>query len=497
MAKQVINVGAIINDGTGDAIRSGAQKINDNFNEIYTALGASDGSNPALVSSIVPGTGLITSSRSGDVQITAKLASEIEFGVVKVGNGITVNNGVISGQSYVLPNAATNILGGIKVGTNLSITNDGVLSANPGGYTLPKATPIVLGGVTVGSGLNVYDGEISAIPYTLPTATGSVIGGVKIGNNINISNGTISVATPFSGAYIDLTGLPDLKTVATTGAYSDLTGRPTIPSAQIQSDWTQSNNLALDHIKNKPTIPAAQIQSNWTQADSGSLDFIKNKPAIPVAQIQSDWSENNNVSLAFIKNKPSIFSGNYNDLYNRPDVPAAYSATSINALSDVDTTSIAPSSGQALVWNSGISQWVPGSVASGGGGGAGLVSRNLSSATTASLANNAAGNITIAGWKGYMLLSIQTSAAAWITVYASSAARTADASRTITTDPVPGSGVLAEIITTGPQTQLFSPAVLGFSDEVSPSTDIQIKVVNRSGSTGTITVTMKLVQLEV
>lgn len=495
MAKQVINVGAVINDGTGDAIRSGAQKINDNFNEIYTALGASDGSAPAIVSSIVPGTGLITSSRSGDIQITAKLASEIEFGVVKVGNGITVNNGVISGQSYVLPNAATNILGGIKVGTNLSITNDGVLSANQGGYTLPKATPIALGGVTVGSGLNVYDGEISAIPYTLPTATGSIIGGVKIGTNINISNGTISVATPFSGAYIDLTGLPDLKTVATTGVYSDLTGRPTIPAAQIQSDWIQSNNLALDFIKNKPTIPAAQIQSNWTQVDSGSLDFIKNKPAIPASQIQSDWSENNNVSLAFIKNKPSIFSGNYNDLFNRPDIPAAYSATSINALGDVDTTSIAPSSGQALVWNSGTNQWVPGSVA--GGGGAGLVSRNLSSSTTASLANNAAGNITIAGWKSYMLLSIQTSAAAWITVYTSSAARTADAGRTITTDPVPGAGVLAEIITTGPQTQIFSPAVLGFSDEVSPSTDIQIKVVNRSGSTGTITVTMKLVQLEV
>lgn len=496
MAKQVINVGAIINDGTGDAIRSGAQKINDNFNEIYTALGASNGGAPTIVSSIVPGVGLITSSRSGDVQITAKLASEIDFGVVKVGQGITVNNGIISGQEYVLPKAASNILGGIKVGTNLTITNDGVLSANPGGYTLPKATPSTLGGVTVGTGLTVYNGELSAVPYSLPFATGSVLGGVKIGSNINISNGIISVDAPFSGDYADLANLPALKTVAITGVYSDLTGKPTIPSAQIQSDWTQVDTGSLDYIKHKPTIPSAQIQSDWTQADSGSLDYIKHKPTIPSAQIQSDWSENNNVSLSFIKNKPSIFSGNYNDLFNRPDVPAAYSATSINALSDVDTTSIAPSSGQALVWNSGTSQWVPGTVA-GGGGGAGLVSRNLSSATTASLANNAAGNITITGWKSYMLLSIQTSAAAWVTVYASSAARTADAGRAITTDPTPGAGVLAEVITTGPQTQLFSPAVLGFSDETSPSTDIQIKVVNRSGSTGTITVTMKLVQLEV
>ena len=126
-----------------------------------------------------------------------------------------------------------------------------------------------------------------------------------------------------------------------------------------------------------------------------------------------------------------------------------------------------------------------------------LKSRNSITSTTASLANNAAGNITITGWKSYMLLSIQTSAAAWVTVYTSSAARTADASRTITSDPTPGSGVIAEVITTSANTQIFSPAVLGFSDEVSPSTDIQVKVVNRSGSTAAITITMKLIQLEV
>jgi hypothetical protein len=31
---------------------------------------------------------------------------------------------------------------------------------------------------------------------------------------------------------------------------------PTIPAAQIQSDWTQANNAAVDFIKNKPTIPS-------------------------------------------------------------------------------------------------------------------------------------------------------------------------------------------------------------------------------------------------
>lgn len=49
----------------------------------------------------------------------------------------------------------------------------------------------------------------------------------------------------------------DLATVATTGSYNDLTNKPTIPAAQIQSDWNQSDNSAADYIKNKPVNVSA------------------------------------------------------------------------------------------------------------------------------------------------------------------------------------------------------------------------------------------------
>ena len=39
MAKQLINLGTLPNDGTGDNLRIGGDKINDNFNEIYSAIG--------------------------------------------------------------------------------------------------------------------------------------------------------------------------------------------------------------------------------------------------------------------------------------------------------------------------------------------------------------------------------------------------------------------------------------------------------------------------
>ena len=149
---------------------------------------------------------------------------------------------------------------------------------------------------------------------------------------------------------------PNLATVATSGSYNDLQDKPSIPAAQVQSDWNQSDNSAVDFIKNKPTIPAAQVQSDWNQSDNGAVDYIKNKPTIPVVppmknlvagtnvtitetangveiaasdtpQEQADWNEADNTKVDYIKNKPNLAtvatSGSYNDLSDKPSIPAA------------------------------------------------------------------------------------------------------------------------------------------------------------------------------
>jgi len=72
-------------------------------------------------------------------------------------------------------------------------------------------------------------------------------------------------------AIVDITGLQ----TALDGKFDDPTGStsqylrgdgslatfPTIPAAQIQSDWTQTNNAALDYIKNKPTVGSGTVTS--------------------------------------------------------------------------------------------------------------------------------------------------------------------------------------------------------------------------------------------
>ena len=123
--------------------------------------------------------------------------------------------------------------------------------------------------------------------------------------------------------------------------------------------------------------------------------------------------------------------------------------------------------------------------------------RQSFSTTTASLTNNSSAFPNITGaYKSYLLFKIQTDRAAWVRVYTSIAARSADSSRSIDVDPLPGSGVIAEIITTGVSTQVLTPAVIGFNDEAAPVNTIYLSVTNRSGTTGTVTVTLTALKLE-
>ena len=113
---------------------------------------------------------------------------------------------------------------------------------------------------------------------------------------------------------------------------------------------------------------------------------------------------------------------------------------------------------------------------------------------TVSLANEALSNTSFTTPKTYALLKVTTSHAAWVTLYSDTAARTNDASRGINVDPLPGSGVLSEVITTGNQIQLITPGTICFNSAGTGTT--YAKIVNKSGSTANITVTLTYVVLE-
>lgn len=117
----------------------------------------------------------------------------------------------VTSQAYTLPTAASNVLGGVKVGTNLSIDGSGVLSATDTTYS--DAT-------TSASGL------MSATDKTK-------LDGIASGAEVNVQSDW-NEADPSSDAYI--------------------LNKPAIPAAQIQANWGQTDNTKLDYILNKPTV---------------------------------------------------------------------------------------------------------------------------------------------------------------------------------------------------------------------------------------------------
>ena len=132
-----------------------------------------------------------------------------------------------------------------------------------------------------------------------------------------------------------------------------------------------------------------------------------------------------------------------------------------------------------------------------GGAGSGLQSRTTAAATTSSLADQASGNLDITNVaKSFALLKIQTSHAAWVTLYTDTTSRSNDSTRNITTDPLPGSGVIAEVLLSDGGIQKITPGLIGYNDDATPVTTVYAKVQNRSGSAATVTVTLHFVQIE-
>tara|TARA_S200000501_G_scaffold370765_1_gene412556 strand:+ start:5318 stop:6214 length:897 start_codon:yes stop_codon:yes gene_type:complete len=158
-------------------------------------------------------------------------------------------------------------------------------------------------------------------------------------------------------------------------------------------------------------------------------------------------------------------------------------STGITGLSDVTITT--PTNNEVLTYTG--SGWVNSAVSV-----TGLQGRSTASVTTA-ITGGASANASLSTANTFALVKVETSHAAWVTLYSSTTARTNDAARVRTTDPTPGSGVLAEVITTGAASQWITPAVVGFSETQNSTT--YLKIVNDT-STANVQVILTYVKLE-
>ena len=126
-----------------------------------------------------------------------------------------------------------------------------------------------------------------------------------------------------------------------------------------------------------------------------------------------------------------------------------------------------------------------------------LKSRTIVSGSTTSITNNGIGNTDITGFKSYALMKVGLSTAGWLRLYTDSASRANDVSRSVGIDPTPGSGVIAEVVTTGISTiQNISPFVMGGNLDDPADTTIYASITNLSGTTQSITANLTILKLE-
>ena len=135
------------------------------------------------------------------------------------------------------------------------------------------------------------------------------------------------------------------------------------------------------------------------------------------------------------------------------------------------------------------------------GDGSGLTgtapSRVIVSGATTSIVNSGIGNTDITGFKSYMLMRVGLSTAGWFRLYTDSASRANDTTRSVGEDPLPGSGVIAEVVATGLSTNhIISPFVPGGNLDDPASTTMYVAMTNTSGTTQSITANLTILQLE-
>ena len=555
MAKQTINIGASANDGSGDPIRNAFDKTNDNFNELYFALGgnsvttlfdvngnfdfpnkphkiafyyATEAALFAISASTYKGslgyaqdTGYLYYS---DSSAWIKLAKFSELG--SGGGGASANTFgtiAVSGQTSVVADGTTDTLT-LIAGSNITLTtdatNDSITIAAAGGggasaindlsdvtISSPSNGQVLKWDSTSSAWVNGTDATAGAGTFISLTDTPSSFGSAGQILRINTAGDGIEFATVSAG-YSDGDVDTHLNTsTATAGQVLSWTGTDydwITGGAGGGSSTFAGTTDAIEADINVADI-AVQAAATYVVTANGTSAFRFNNfgnSDNPILQLKAGDT------IAF------DLRGLTGHPFNIETKGGLQVADLIHVADDGTTTTGFSAEGQ----EDGVLYW---KIPSGIGGDDtykyrcsnhsgmtgridiepddGKAIRKSTTIQTSSLADGASENIDVTAWWGvgtaYALFTVDVDKACWVRIYCDSASRTADSGRTQGSDPAEGSGVVAEFIATGATTFKVTPAIIGWVDPSEGGT-IPITVKNNSGSTGVVTVTTTTLSLE-
>ena len=361
MAKQTINIGTVANDGTGSNLRVGGTIINDNFTELYTALGTGSAitltATPTQLNLLVG-----VSSLSLNIRDDASSAISITPGgtlKLKSNDGITttVSQGdtiTIGLDSNVVTETSTDTLTNktLTLPVISTISNSGTITLPTGTHTLvARDTTDTLTNKSIAAGTNTISGLTNtnlsgsagitnanlAKSFIRITDETSTVGTVNLGDRLDFLTGN-GIDTVVSGntVRISTSAIPNASlsnSTITLGSTSTSLGGTTSSVADLSLTGS-ANTIDLTSSGNK-------LRFNF--ANTGSFPNS--------TTYQGQFAVATGTAKAYFAD-----AGAYNEIITEN--------SSIKDLSDVAGTS--PTNNQVLIFNSTTGRYEPGNQTGGG-----------------------------------------------------------------------------------------------------------------------------------
>jgi hypothetical protein len=368
MAKQTINIGSIPNDGTGTTLRDGGDLINDNFNEIYSAIGNGTSitltSTPTELNLLSGVTALVTISSSDT--FTNKAIDGTTNTLSNIGNSSLVNSSFTlvdesSTATTISLGDTLKITGGTGIDTTVSgdtitVSIEGTVVTESSSDTLTNKA--IDGSTNTLSNIGNASLSNSSITFYDDTSSASII---SLGNALTITGGT-GVTSTVSGSVITIAGSD--ATTSTKGIASFDTGDFTVTSGAVTIKTGGVDNAQLANASftlGSDTINLGDTTTTVTGLSldgTGTIDLtgagskmrfnFANFGSLPNSTTyQGMFATDSTTAKAYYAE-----GGGWNEIVTEN--------SSIGLLSNVDITSSPPTQGEFLVFNSSNGRFEPG-----------------------------------------------------------------------------------------------------------------------------------------
>lgn len=283
MAQQIIDVGNVANDGTGDPLRTAFQIVNENFTETYNPSYLANGS--SRIDVLQDGDILMSSNGVANVMVVSSTQVTITGDLAVTGNAILSGNilgdRIQNGNTIIdiqSPGGNANVnVGGVANVTVFAPTGQYITGRLSASGNITASELISNYNTTVGNSLYVLsDGTVNgniAVVGSISSAslsvTGNIVGGLIstvgniVGNNIqaNLYTGTtVSIGSNVTGGNLLTSGL--ISATGTITSAANIVGTQNI---------TGGNVLTGGEVSATGNVIGSNVQTSGTVSASGNI----------------------------------------------------------------------------------------------------------------------------------------------------------------------------------------------------------------------------------